>query len=117
LRVAFVGRTSTDDLQDPTISIPRQLRASWAALPDNAAIVVFFYDIETGRADVIARGRSRAHEQFAIPVRRDGGIQDLLDEASRPDRRFDAVVCESVGGLEPCAHVLEWTKWIRLATR
>jgi len=96
VRAAFVGRTSTDDLQDPTISIPRQLRASWAALPDNAAIVMFFYDIETGRTDVAARGRSRAHEQFAIPVRRDGGIQDLLDEVSHPNRRFDTVVCESV---------------------
>jgi site-specific DNA recombinase len=70
-----------------------------AALPDNAAIVVFFYDIETGRTDVAARGRGRAHERFAIPVRRDGGIQDFLDEVSRPDRRFDTVVCESVDDL------------------
>jgi hypothetical protein len=27
---------------------------------------------------------------------RDGGIQDLLDEATRDDRRFAAVVCESI---------------------
>jgi resolvase-like protein len=58
--------------------------------------VLFLYDIETGRQDLAARGRGRAHEQFAIPVRRDGGIQDLQEEAARPDRRFDAVVCKSV---------------------
>jgi DNA invertase Pin-like site-specific DNA recombinase len=95
-RLAFVGRTSTDDLQDPTISIPRQLQASWAALPADAAIVAFFFDVETGRADPATRGHGRAHEQFDLPLRRDGGIQDLLEEASRPDRRFDAVICESV---------------------
>ncbi|WP_372442235.1 recombinase family protein [Actinomadura violacea] len=33
---------------------------------------------------------------MAIPVPRDGGIQDLLEEASRSDRRFDAVICESI---------------------
>lgn len=27
---------------------------------------------------------------------RDGGIADLLAEAKRPDRRFDAVICESI---------------------
>jgi DNA invertase Pin-like site-specific DNA recombinase len=94
--VAFVGRTSTDDLQDPTISLPRQLRAAWAALPEDAAIVAFFFDVETGRADPATRGHGRAHEQFDIPLHRDGGIRDLLEEAGRPDRRFDAVICESV---------------------
>ena len=65
-------------------------------LPEDMAIVAFFYDVETGRADLATRGRGRAHEQFDIPLRRDGGIQDLLDEAGRADRRFDAVICESV---------------------
>ncbi|MEV1078741.1 recombinase family protein [Streptomyces sp. NPDC050211] len=31
-----------------------------------------------------------------IPVPRDGGIGALLREASRPERRFDAVICESI---------------------
>ena len=32
LRLAFVGRTSDDEVQDPTISIPRQLRSSRSIL-------------------------------------------------------------------------------------
>ena len=70
--LAFLGRTSTDDLQDPTISLPRQLRACSMVLPEDMAIVAFFYDVETGRADLATRGRGRAHEQFDIPLRRDG---------------------------------------------
>lgn len=33
VRAAFAGRTSTYDMQDPTLSLPRQLRASQAVLP------------------------------------------------------------------------------------
>ncbi len=96
IRVAFVGRTSTYDQQDPTLSIPRQLRTCHGALPDNAVIVAHFYDIESGRKDLADRGRGNAHELFQIPVPRDGGIQDLLDEAVRPDRRFDVVIAEDI---------------------
>src|SRR6266542_2143737 len=96
VRVAFLGRTSTEDQQDPTISIPRQLRACQAALPSTAVIVVRFYDVESGRKDLHARGQGRGHERFDIPVRRDGGIQDLLDRVDHADRGFDAVICESV---------------------
>jgi DNA invertase Pin-like site-specific DNA recombinase len=38
----------------------------------------------------------RGHERFSIPVPRDGGIADLLAEAGRPQRRFDAVICEGI---------------------
>lgn len=96
LRVAFLGRTSTEEQQDPTLSIPRQLNNCRAVLPDHAVIVAHFYDIESGRKDLAARGRGRGHERFTIPVPREGGIQDLLEESIRPDRRFDAVICESV---------------------
>jgi hypothetical protein len=96
LSVAWLGRTSTDDQQDPTLSLPRQLRASRDALPDGCLIVAHFYDVESGRMDLAARGRGHAHEAFDIPIARDGGIQDLLAEAKRPDRRFAAVICESV---------------------
>lgn len=95
-RIAFLGRTSTEDQQDPTISIPRQLRNSENALPDGAMIVAYFYDIESGRKDLSERGRGRSHELMAIPVPRDGGIQDLLAEAEGGQARFDAVICESV---------------------
>ncbi|GLY85982.1 hypothetical protein Airi02_039110 [Actinoallomurus iriomotensis] len=59
-------------------------------------IVAHFYDIESGRKELDDRGHSRAHEQFDIAIPRDGGIQDLLTEAARPDRRFTAVICESI---------------------
>ena len=34
--VAWVGRTSTEDAQDPTLSLPRQLDSSRRALPDGS---------------------------------------------------------------------------------
>jgi hypothetical protein len=39
---------------------------------------------------------STAHEAFDLRIPRDGGITDLLAEARRPGRRFDAVICESI---------------------
>ncbi|MBN1172830.1 MAG: recombinase family protein, partial [Micromonosporaceae bacterium] len=95
-RWAWLGRTSTDNLQDPTLSLPRQLANCQIALPENGVILAHFYDIESGRKDLADRGHSRSHEQFDIPIPRDGGIQDLLAEAQRPNRRFDAVICESI---------------------
>ncbi|MDP9799013.1 DNA invertase Pin-like site-specific DNA recombinase [Catenuloplanes nepalensis] len=66
------------------------------ALPPGAMIVAHFYDVESGRMDLDRRGLGHAHEQFDIPIPRDGGIQDLLAEANRPGRRFDGVICESI---------------------
>jgi hypothetical protein len=94
--VAWMGRTSTDDQQDPTLSLPRQLENCRAALPAQFVIVTKFYDVEFGRTDLARRGHGSAHEAFNIPIPRDGGIADLLAEASRPDRRFVAVICESI---------------------
>jgi site-specific DNA recombinase len=95
----FVGRTSTDDKQDPTLSLPRQLgncHKALAGIPENVSIVAHFYDVESGRKDLEARGHSTAHEQFAIPIHRDGGIADMLAEAASPQRRFQLVICESI---------------------
>jgi site-specific DNA recombinase len=94
--VAWMGRTSTDDQQDPTLSLPRQLENSRQALPAPFVIVAKYYDIESGRNDLDIRGHGDAHERFDIPIARDGGIADMLEEAKRPDRRFVAVVCESI---------------------
>ncbi len=94
--VAWIGRTSTDDAQDPTLSLPRQLENSRNALPAGFVIVAKFYDIESGRANIERRGNGTAHQQFDIPIARDGGIADLLAEAQGADRRFVAVVCESI---------------------
>lgn len=105
IRLAFAGRTSTYDQQDPTLSLPRQLRSCQHVLPENAVVVVHFYDVESGRKDLADRGRGHAHELFQIPIPRDGGIQDLLEEAERPDRRFDAVICESIDRISRRAYI------------
>lgn len=94
--VAWLGRTSTDDAQDPTLSLPRQLRKSQAALPDNCTIVAHYFDVESGRKELEQRGRGGQHQWFDISIPRDGGIQDLLVAAARPDRPFTAVICESI---------------------
>ncbi|GAA3239911.1 hypothetical protein GCM10010468_76350 [Actinocorallia longicatena] len=96
LPVAWLGRTSTDDQQDPTLSLPRQLRNSREALPANCVIVAHFYDVESGLLDLNARGQGHVQAGLEALIPRDGGIKDLLAEAERPDRRFVAVVCESV---------------------
>jgi site-specific DNA recombinase len=94
--VAFMGRTSTEDQQDPVGSLLRQLRISQAALPEGCVIVAYFYDVESGRKDLAARGQHRLYDHLAIPIPRDGSIQDLLGEATRPDCRFKAVICEQI---------------------
>lgn len=94
--VAFLARTSTEDRQDPTLAIPRQLDSVNVKLPPGFVIVAHFYDIESGRTLLDLRGQSDAYQAFDIPVPRDGSIADLLAEAQRPDRRFVAVVCESI---------------------
>jgi hypothetical protein len=79
IRAAFVGRTSTDDNQDPTLSIPRQVttcQAKLAGLPIQVVIVAYYWDIETGRLDLDQRGHSTSHEKFNVPVPRDGSITD-----------------------------------------
>jgi site-specific DNA recombinase len=99
VRVAFLGRVSTADMQDPTLSIPRQLDNCTRALdraPFATRIVAYFYDVESGRKELDERGFGSAHEQFTIPVRRDGGVNDLLAGATADDRAFDAVICEAV---------------------
>jgi site-specific DNA recombinase len=96
LRFAWWGWVSTEDQQDPTLSVPRQLHNSRSALPPGAVIVAHFFDVESGRKDLDARGNSSAHERLSIPIPREGGINDLLTEAAAPGRRFDAVICESI---------------------
>jgi hypothetical protein len=83
--VAWMGRTSTDDAQDPTLSLPRQLENSRGALPPGFVIVAKFYDVESGRNSVERRGTGNAHQQFDIPLPRDRGIALLAaDEGIDP---------------------------------
>ena len=101
--LAFMARVSDEELQDPTISIPRQLAECRKVLPANAVITAFYWDVETSRKDLAERGNG-AHESFDVPVPRDGGIADLLADAERRDRKFDAVVCESADRLARLMH-------------
>ncbi len=94
--VAAFLRTSTRDLQDPTLSLPRQLDNCRKVLPPEFVIVAFFYDVESSRKDLDQRGLGFAHEAFDIPIPRDGGLADLLAEARHPGRRFEAVIVEEI---------------------
>ncbi|WP_236706397.1 recombinase family protein, partial [Frankia sp. ACN1ag] len=96
VRVAFAGRTSTEEQQDPRQSLMRQLGRAKSALPESWMIVSHFYDVESGRKELGERGHGADVSRFDIPIPRDGGIDDLLAEATHPNRRFDAVICESM---------------------
>lgn len=104
VRVAFLGRTSTDEQQDPTLSIPRQLTNCQRALLPGMVIVAHFYDVESSRKELDQRGRSTAWRKFNIGIQRDGGLADLLTEAVAPDRRFDVVICESIDRIARWTH-------------
>jgi site-specific DNA recombinase len=103
--VAFVARVSTDDQQDPTLSLPRQLVNCQAALPPGWYVAAWFWDIESGRLDLERRGRGRAQERLSVRVPRDGGLLDLMAEAEQPGRRFEAVICESIDRLARRTHI------------
>src|SRR5690349_21546452 len=96
IRVAVLARTSTDGQQGPTLSTPRQFGNCERALLPDMQITLVFYDVETSRKELGQRGSSESWRKFDIPIRRDGGIDDLLAEANSPDRRFDVVICESI---------------------
>lgn len=74
LRFAWYGRLSTDELQQPQLAFPSQKAACEKRVDGLGRIVCEFTDVQSGRRD------DRA------------GIEALLEEASRPDRRFEAVV-------------------------
>jgi site-specific DNA recombinase len=96
MRLAFLGRTSAEDVQDPSISIPRQLRKCVdETTPKGFAIVAHYWDVESGRMDLDTRGISGDDwSRLNVPVPRDGGIQDMLRAAARGE--FDGVIVESI---------------------
>jgi hypothetical protein len=95
--VAFLGRTSTLELQDPRASLRRQVRASQEWLPAGWFIAAYYWDVESGGLDLDQRGHSDAWQGFAgAGIPRDGGIADLLAEAAAPVPRFAVVVCEDI---------------------
>ncbi len=55
MRVAFYGRVSTDDAQDPSLSIPRQLgKCNQVLDPIGEKVGGSFWDVESGRKALAA---------------------------------------------------------------
>ena len=95
--VAFLGRTSTQEMQDPRASLRRQLRSSQDWLPPGWFIAAVYWDVESGGLDLEARSQGDAYRAFAdAGIPRDGGMADLLAEAASPVPRFAAVICEDI---------------------
>ncbi len=69
--VAFIGRTSTLNLQDPRASLNRQLRAARQWLPPGWFIAAVYWDIESGGIDLEQRSQGQAYKEFTdagLPV-------------------------------------------------
>ncbi len=99
MRFAFYGRVSTEDAQDPSLSLPRQLAACERVLQAGGGeIVAFYWDIESGRKKLSDRGRGADADRFGVTLRRDGGLPQLL-AATTNGRGFDAVIVESIDRL------------------
>ena len=95
--VAFCGRTSTLELQDPVASLRRQIRSSQAWLPPGWFIAARYWDVESGGLDLEARSQGEAYKRFAAAgIPRDGGMAELLAEAAGPAPQFAAVICEDI---------------------
>jgi site-specific DNA recombinase len=95
--VAFVGRTSTFELQDPVASVRRQVRSCETVLPPGWFIAAWYWDIESGGLDLEQRSQGEAYQKIAAAgIPRDGGMADLLAEAASPMPRFAAVICEDI---------------------
>ena len=96
---AFYGRVSSDDAQDPSLSIPRQLSACERAVAASGGeIVCCYWDIESGRKALEDRGQGSSswRERVAVPCA--GGLPELLAAAYHGEP-FYAVIVESIDRL------------------
>ncbi|BCB88860.1 iron chelate uptake ABC transporter family permease subunit [Phytohabitans suffuscus] len=93
--VAGLLRVSQEQLQDVRGSLIRQVDNITRALPAGWHVVAWFIDIESGRLEFDERGHGTGHLNIVLPVERDGGLPELLEEAKRRDCRFSAVVAEN----------------------
>ncbi|MEU6559427.1 recombinase family protein [Nocardia nova] len=84
-RTAFVGRVSTKDNQNPATSLPRQVALSSERLEPGEEFVAYFWDIESGMLPPEMRSLApqEAYDAMALPLPRDGGLQDLLARAEQ----------------------------------
>jgi DNA invertase Pin-like site-specific DNA recombinase len=99
-RYAAFLRCSNEELQDPNLSLDRQLRTCQAAVARwGGRIVAVYYEVETGASRYEQRGRGTRLAGFDIPIPRAGGLHELVADATSGPRRFDRVVCESINRL------------------
>ncbi len=99
MQFAFYGRVSTEDAQDPSLSLPRQLVACERIVQQaSGEIVACYWDIESGRKQLDKRGTGADGTRFAVSLPRAGGLPDLLAAAAN-GRTFDAVIVESIDRL------------------
>lgn len=96
-RTAFVGRCSTKDNQDPRASIAGQVAEASTLLAPGEEFAAYFWDVESGMLglDERSQGTDADYARLGVPVRRDGGLQDLLEAVERGGA-FDRVVCERI---------------------
>lgn len=84
-RSVFVGRVSTKDNQNPSSSLPRQVALASQRLEAGEEFVAYFWDVESGMLPPQLRGLApqEMYEALAVPLPRDGGLQDLVDRAEQ----------------------------------
>lgn len=98
MRVAFYGRVSTDDAQDPSLSIPRQLgKCDQVLEPIGEKVSLTYWDVESGRKALEQRGSGKRDWTDEVSVPRLGGLPELL--ASAKAGALDAVIVESIDRL------------------
>lgn len=93
-RVAFYGRTvEASDLVTAALVVGGQYQQCVSVLPDGAITAVFS---NLGTRPDYRRAPATLTLGHEREISRDGGLDDLLTEASRPDRRFDFVTSTDV---------------------
>ena len=93
-------RCSEEELQNPELSLERQLHNCGASVARwGGHIVVVYYEIETGSSSYERRGTRTNLAGYNLPIPRAGGLHELVRDAQRSPRPFDRVVCESINRL------------------
>ncbi|MFV2104447.1 hypothetical protein [Micromonospora sp. LOL_024] len=93
-RVAFYGRTAeARDLATAALMVGGQYQQCVSVLPDGAITAVFS---DLGTRPDYRRAPANLFLDNEREISRDGGLDDLLTEANRPERRFDFVISTDV---------------------
>lgn len=96
----FYGRVSSDDAQDPSLSIPRQLLACERAVgASGGEITCCYWDVESGRKALEDRGQGSRAWRAKVAVPWQGGLPELLAATYHGEHPFYAVIVESIDRL------------------